>query len=157
MSAGGPGKSRFPHCNSFLLHGDRTGEHRLGIRPMRPPDRRFADGTILDIGPIQLQAIHAPDHLIDHYCFMELGSKTLFPIDIAFTGFGPWYGLTKAIHLKYEMSASVGAKNLPSLILVHPHQKDKIGQIRKACGINHLKPVRQTGRSRPAFHPPSWF
>lgn len=168
--AGGPGKGRFPHCNSFLLRGDRTVlidagigvqrindidrqmridtlvvshphpdhilawhvladrelilpaetpdsvfdltrlgrrfvegredaaywtqvvKNRLGIHPMRPPDRRFADGQILDFGAIQLQAIHAPGHLIDHYCFMELRSKTLFSIDVDFTGFGPWYG-----------------------------------------------------------------
>ena len=167
---GGPGKSRFPHCSSFLLIGDRTilidagigsrriadidsvlridtlvishphpdhilawhtladrelllpaetpdsvfdltqlgrrfvegredaaywartVKNRLGIHPMRPPDRRFDDGQTLDFGPIQLQAIHAPGHLIDHYCFMELGSKTLFSIDVDFTGFGPWYG-----------------------------------------------------------------
>lgn len=167
---GGPGKGRFPHCNSFLLCGDRTVlidagigtqriseidsvlhidtlvvshphpdhilawhmladrelllpaqtpdsvfdlnqlgrrfveghedaaywsntvKNRLGIHPMRPPDQRFADGEILDFDPIQLKAIHAPGHLIDHYCFMELHSRTLFSIDIDFTGFGPWYG-----------------------------------------------------------------
>ena len=167
---GGPGEGRFPHCNSFLLRGDRTilidagiGVQRikaidrvlrvdtlvvshphpdhilawhvladrelllpvqtpdsvfdlkqlgrrfvegredaaywthmvkkwLGLNPMRPPDRRFADGETLDFGPIQLQAIHAPGHLIDHYCFMETESGTLFSIDIDFTGFGPWYG-----------------------------------------------------------------
>lgn len=166
----GPGKGRFPHCNGFLLYGDRTVlidagigekriaeidrqigidtlvishphpdhilawhvladrelllpdqtpdsvfdltrlgrrfvdgredaaywtrtvENRLGIHPMRPPDRRFADGQILDFGAIQLQAIHAPGHLMDHYCFIETNSKTLFSIDIDFTGFGPWYG-----------------------------------------------------------------
>jgi glyoxylase-like metal-dependent hydrolase (beta-lactamase superfamily II) len=167
---GGPGEGRFPHCNSFLLRGDRTvlidagiGVQRvkaidralhidtlvvshphpdhilawhaladrelllpvqtpdsvfdlnalgrrfvegkedaaywthtvkqwLGLHPMRPPDRRFADGETLDFGPIQLRAIHAPGHLIDHYCFMETESRTLFSIDIDFTGFGPWYG-----------------------------------------------------------------
>lgn len=167
---GGPGEGRFPHCNSFLLRGDRTVlidagvgvpriqaiddvvridtlvvshphpdhilawhaladrelmipvqtadsvfdlnqlgcrfvegredaaywahtvKNQLGIHPMRPPDRRFADGETLDFGPIQLQAIHAPGHLIDHYCFMERESGTLFSIDIDFTGFGPWYG-----------------------------------------------------------------
>ncbi|WP_419658748.1 beta-lactamase domain protein [Desulfosarcina variabilis str. Montpellier] len=167
---GGPGEGRFPHCNSFLLRGDRTilidagiGVQRieaidralridtlvvshphpdhilawhalsdrelllpaqtpdsvfdlnqlgrrfvegpedaaywthmvkkwLDLHPMRPPDRRFADGETIDFGPIQLQAIHAPGHLIDHYCFMETGSRTLFSIDIDFTGFGPWYG-----------------------------------------------------------------
>jgi len=67
-------------------------QDRLGIHPLRPPDGRFADGGILDLGFLQLQAIHAPGHLDDHYCFLEIASGTLFSIDIDFTGFGPWYG-----------------------------------------------------------------
>jgi glyoxylase-like metal-dependent hydrolase (beta-lactamase superfamily II) len=168
--ARGPKKARFPHCNGFLLLGDRTvlidagiGEarireidrrvridtliishshpdhilawhvlkdrqlflpaqtpnsvgdlrllgqrfvegrkgaqywtwvasHRLGIHPLRRPDHRFDDGDILDFGSIQLLAIHAPGHLDDHYCFLEITSGTLISIDIDFTGFGPWYG-----------------------------------------------------------------
>lgn len=166
----GPGKGRFPHCNGFLMVGDRAvlmdagigekrireidgrmridtliishshpdhilswhvlkdrqlflpaqtpesvgdlrllgqrfvegrqgakywtwvAESRLGIHPIRLPDHRFDDHEILDFGFIQLQAIHAPGHLDDHYCFLETTSGTLFSIDIDFTGFGPWYG-----------------------------------------------------------------
>ncbi len=166
----GPAGGRFPHCNGFLLHGDRTvlidagigakrireiddrlridvllvshshpdhilawhiladrhlylpvqtpesvgdlrqlgqrfvadrqgadywtwvAQRRLGIQPMRRPDLCYADGTLLDFGTVQLQAIHAPGHLDDHYCFLETTSGTLFSIDIDFTGFGPWYG-----------------------------------------------------------------
>lgn len=168
--AKGPAKGRFPHCNGFLLVGDRTvlidagigekriheidcrvridtliishshpdhilawhmladrqlylpaqtpasvgdlslmgqrfvadrqgakywtwfAESRLDIHPMRRPDRRFGDGDILDFGALQLEAIHAPGHLDDHYCFLETASGTLLSIDIDFTGFGPWYG-----------------------------------------------------------------
>ena len=166
----GPGKFRFPHCNGFLMVGDRVvlidagvgekrireidgrmridaliishphpdhilawhvledrqlflpaqtpesvgnlkrlgqrfvegrqdaqywtwvAERQLGILPMRRPDHRFDDGEILDFGSIQIQAIHAPGHLDDHYCFLETTSGTLFSIDIDFTGFGPRYG-----------------------------------------------------------------
>ncbi|WP_319522393.1 MBL fold metallo-hydrolase [uncultured Desulfosarcina sp.] len=166
----GPGKSRFPHSNGFLLQGERTclidagigakrieeidhrlpidmlvishshpdhilawhtladrqlylpiqtpesvgdlrllgqrfaadrqdaqywtqvAARRLGIHPMRRPDARFDDGDILDLGPLQLQAVHSPGHLDDHYCFLETTTGTLFSIDIDFTGFGPWYG-----------------------------------------------------------------
>ncbi len=69
-----------------------VAEERLGIHPMRPPDGRFGDGDTLDLGTIQLQAVHAPGHLDDHYCFLETVSGTLFSTDIDFTGFGPWYG-----------------------------------------------------------------
>ncbi|PID40545.1 MAG: hypothetical protein CR984_02630 [Proteobacteria bacterium] len=65
---------------------------RLGIRPMRSPDGRFGHGDTLDLGGLQLQAIHAPGHLDDHYCFLETVTGTLFSIDIDFSGFGPWYG-----------------------------------------------------------------
>lgn len=166
----GPAKGRFPHCNGFLLHGDRTvlvdagigserireidnrlridvllishshpdhilawhvltdrqlylpvqtpesagdlrqlgqrfvadrkdanywtwvAESQWGIHPLRQPDHHFNDGDILEFGSLRLQAIHAPGHLEDHYCFMETTSQTLFSIDIDFTGFGPWYG-----------------------------------------------------------------
>lgn len=67
-------------------------ERRLGIRPLRRPDRRFDAGDVLDFGAIQLLAIHAPGHLDDHYCFLKTKTGTLFSIDIDFTGFGPWYG-----------------------------------------------------------------
>lgn len=67
-------------------------QNDLGLHPLRPPDRRFADGERLDFGAVQLEAIHAPGHLDDHYCFFETRSGTLFSIDIDFTGFGPWYG-----------------------------------------------------------------
>jgi hydroxyacylglutathione hydrolase len=182
---GGPGKGRFPHCNGFLLRGDRTvlidagiGARRItdidstlpidtlmishphpdhilawhaladrelllpaqtpdsvldltllgrrfvdgredaaywtqavkkrwGIHAMRPPDRCFDDGQILDFGPIQLQAVHAPGHLIDHYCFLELGSRTLFSIDIDFTGFGPWYGNPESDLRQFRQSVAM--------------------------------------------------
>jgi hydroxyacylglutathione hydrolase len=186
----GPGKSRFPHCNGFLMVGDRTvlidagigakrigeidhqkridtliishshpdhilawhvladrqlylpaqtpasvsdlrllgrrfvadrqgakywtwvAESRLGIHPMRQPDLRFDNGERLDFGSIQLQAIHAPGHLDDHYCFLEVASGILFSIDIDFTGFGPWYGNPEGDILRFRESVSM-LRNLP--------------------------------------------
>ena len=67
-------------------------ENRLGIAPLREPDVRFIHGGVLDFGGIQLEAIHAPGHLNDHYCFFERNSRTLITTDIDFSGFGPWYG-----------------------------------------------------------------
>ncbi len=79
---------------------------RLGIHPMRRPDRRFEDAEILDFGSIRLQAIHAPGHLDDHYCFLETASGTLFSIDIDFTGFGPWYGNPEGDIERFRASVS---------------------------------------------------
>ena len=87
-------------------------ESRLGIHPLRRPDRRFDDGEILDFGSIQLQAIHAPGHLDDHYCFLEVTSGTLFSIDIDFTGFGPWYGNPEGDIRQFRNSVLM-LRNLP--------------------------------------------
>ena len=64
----------------------------LGIRAFRPPDGRFKNGDILDTGYARIEAIHAPGHLDDHYCFFDHVSGTLITTDIDFTSFGPWYG-----------------------------------------------------------------
>ena len=85
---------------------------RLGIHPMRRPDHQFDDGEILDFGSIQLQAIHAPGHLEDHYCFLERPSGTLFSIDIDFTGFGPWYGNPEGDICRFRESV-LKLRNLP--------------------------------------------
>ncbi|MGB9500167.1 MAG: hypothetical protein ACKVE4_10580, partial [Dissulfuribacterales bacterium] len=47
---------------------------------------------ILDFGSVKLEAIHAPGHLNDHYCFFDHISETLLTTDIDFSSFGPWYG-----------------------------------------------------------------
>lgn len=64
----------------------------LGLRPFREPDGRFDDGHVFDLGSVRIEAIHAPGHLDDHYCFFDHGSGTLITTDIDFSGFGPWYG-----------------------------------------------------------------
>jgi len=64
----------------------------LGLKPLREPDVRFVHGEILDFATVKLEAIRAPGHLNDHYCFFDHASKTLLTTDIDFTGFGPWYG-----------------------------------------------------------------
>jgi hydroxyacylglutathione hydrolase len=64
----------------------------LSLEPLRDPDARFSDGEILDFVTVKLEAIRAPGHLNDHYCFFDHSSKTLLTTDIDFTSFGPWYG-----------------------------------------------------------------
>ncbi|MBR9988040.1 MAG: MBL fold metallo-hydrolase [Desulfosarcina sp.] len=195
----GPGKGRFPHCNGFLMIGDRTvlidagigveriveidrrmridaliishshpdhilswhvlndrqlllpaqtpasvgdlrllgqrfvegrqeaqywtwvASDRLGIHPMRRPDHQFDDGEILDFGSIQLQAIHAPGHLDDHYCFLEKITGTLFSVDIDFTGFGPWYGNPEGDIHRFRKSVSM-LRDLPYRRICSAHK-----------------------------------
>ena len=63
----------------------------LGLVPLREPDGRFADGDLLKVGGAELEAIHAPGHLDDYYCFLDRNSGTLITADIDFSSFGPWY------------------------------------------------------------------
>ena len=83
---------RFVEGDEDAAYWTWVAENRLGLHPLRTPDRRFDDGQVLDFGTVQLQAIRVPGHLIDHYCFLERNTKTLFSTDVDFTGFGPWYG-----------------------------------------------------------------
>ena len=103
---------RFVEGRQAAQYWTWVASSRLGIHPMRRPDHQFDDGEILDFGSIQLQAIHAPGHLDDHYCFLEEHSGTLFSIDIDFTGFGPWYGNPEGDIHRFRESVSM-LRNLP--------------------------------------------
>ena len=78
-----------------LEHGAlwaRFVHDECGVRALRLPDGRFKDGDVLTIGGAELEAIHAPGHLDDHYCFLERRTGTLITTDIDLTFFGPWCG-----------------------------------------------------------------
>lgn len=63
----------------------------LGLYPLREPDGRFCHGDLLKVGGAELEAIHAPGHLNDHYCFLDRRTGILITTDIDFSPFGPWY------------------------------------------------------------------
>lgn len=67
-----------------------------GVRALRLPDSRFGDGEVLSIGGAELEAIRAPGHLDDHYCFLERKTGTFITTDIDLTFFGPWCGNPEA-------------------------------------------------------------
>ncbi len=83
---------RFTGSEEYSRHWVRQVGNVLGLRPLREPDGRFADGERIQVGGLQLEAIHTPGHLCDHYCFLEHTSQTLLSTDIDLTAFGPWYG-----------------------------------------------------------------
>lgn len=68
----------------------------FGVRGVRKPDRRYSDGEVLELGGCRLEAIRAPGHLTDHYCFFDRATRTLLTTDIDLTSFGPWYGNPEA-------------------------------------------------------------
>jgi glyoxylase-like metal-dependent hydrolase (beta-lactamase superfamily II) len=51
----------------------------------------FGDGHIFDLGNTKMEAVHAPGHTDDHYCFYLPNEKIMLTTDIDFTSFGPWY------------------------------------------------------------------
>jgi len=88
----------------------------LGFQPVRKPDVLFCDGDIIDAGEgLQLQAIHAPGHIDDHYCFFEKSTETLITTDIDFTSFGPWYA-------NPESSIDVFRESIEKVMMI-PHRQ----------------------------------
>jgi glyoxylase-like metal-dependent hydrolase (beta-lactamase superfamily II) len=83
---------RFAGSPENAVHWKKRVADEFGLKPMRLPDGRFKDGDIIDAGGIKLEAIHAPGHLNDHYCFLVHDSGVLLSTDIDFESFGPWYG-----------------------------------------------------------------
>lgn len=83
---------RFTETKEQAEHWVRLVKDRFGVRPMRLPDARYGDGELLKLAGAELEAVRAPGHLDDHYCFLERKSGTLLSTDIDFTSFGPWYG-----------------------------------------------------------------
>ena len=83
---------RFTDTVAKAEHWAQRVGRELGVQPLRRPDGRYGDGDVFEVAGVKLQAIHAPGHLDDHYCFLETKSGTLLTTDIDFTGFGPWYG-----------------------------------------------------------------
>ncbi len=83
---------RFTDTAEGAEHWAMLAKERFGVRPMRLPDERFEDAQVLKLAGAEIEAIRAPGHLDDHYCFLEHRSGTLLSTDIDFTSFGPWYG-----------------------------------------------------------------
>jgi hydroxyacylglutathione hydrolase len=83
---------RFTDTAEGAEHWAQLAKERFGVRPMRLPDRRFEDGQVLELAGAEIEAVRAPGHLDDHYCFFEHKTGTLLSTDIDFTSFGPWYG-----------------------------------------------------------------
>jgi hydroxyacylglutathione hydrolase len=64
----------------------------LGMKALREPEQRFKDNEIISFAGFRIKTLHAPGHLDDHYCFLELNTGILLTSDIDFSGFGPFYG-----------------------------------------------------------------
>lgn len=58
----------------------------------RPDADAFEDGFVLDLGEVEIRAIHAPGHTRGHSCFHILPDDVLYLGDIDLSSFGPYYG-----------------------------------------------------------------
>lgn len=92
------------------------------FRPMRLPDGRFSNADVLEVGDLRLQAIHAPGHLSDHYCFLEQKNGILLTTDIDFTSFGPWYGNPESSMEQFKANIDL-VRNLPHQIACSSHKE----------------------------------
>jgi glyoxylase-like metal-dependent hydrolase (beta-lactamase superfamily II) len=95
---------RFSSTPERAAHWARRVGKGFGLRALREPDARFGGGERLDFGFAQLEAVHTPGHLEDHYCFYEHDSGLLLTTDIDFSAFGPWYGNPESDILRFRQS-----------------------------------------------------
>jgi glyoxylase-like metal-dependent hydrolase (beta-lactamase superfamily II)/8-oxo-dGTP pyrophosphatase MutT (NUDIX family) len=58
-----------------------SAAERLGPAGIRV-DRSLADGEVLDLGDLELTALHTPGHTRDHLCFLEVRSGALLAGDL---------------------------------------------------------------------------
>ncbi len=107
----------------------RFVSEEFGVRALRLPDDRFGNGDVLEIGGCRLEAIHAPGHLNDHYCFLEHNSRTLITTDIDLSSFGPWCG-------NPESDLDLFRKSVERVMSI-PHQR--------VCS-SHKHPIKGSGR-----------
>jgi glyoxylase-like metal-dependent hydrolase (beta-lactamase superfamily II) len=98
----------------------------LGLRPLREPDQRFCDGDVLEIDGFELQAIHAPGHLGDHYVFFEKRNGILLTSDIDFSGFGPFYGQPECDITLFKQSIEK-VMSLPYRLVCSSHKMPMYG------------------------------
>jgi hydroxyacylglutathione hydrolase len=95
--------TRFTGSTAGGAHWVRRMRENHGLTPLRPPDHRYGHGDRIGVGggPV-LEAISAPGHLRDHYCFLEITTGTLLTTDVDLSGFGPWYGNPEADLDRFE-------------------------------------------------------
>ena len=60
------------HSPAAAAFAERTGSERLGYasRDDFVADRTLADGDVIDLGPVVLQALHTPGHASNHLCYL---------------------------------------------------------------------------------------
>jgi len=57
-----------------------------------PPTSTYVEGHVVQAGDYSFEAIHAPGHTADSYCFFDREKRVLLSFDYDLTDFGPWYG-----------------------------------------------------------------
>lgn len=80
----------------------------------------FGSGHVFDLGHTIVQAVHAPGHTDDHYCFYLPRERILLTTDIDFTTFGPWYGNAESGIDRFIRSIE-RVRRLPARTLISSH------------------------------------
>ncbi len=77
----------------------------------------FTDGTIFDLGHIQVKVLHLPGHSAGHCGFEILNKSIIFSSDVDLTSFGPWYGALDSDISTFETSIKALMKNSPKIMI----------------------------------------
>ena len=91
----------------------------LGVRAFSPSGT-YNEGDVFKTGEHEIVALSTPGHTVDHFCFFEGRTRTLFSFDIDLTSFGPWYG-----HEESDIDSFISSirriENIRPAILVSSH------------------------------------
>jgi len=94
------------------------------------PGASYRDGQRWELGHTVIEAVHAPGHTPDHYCFYLPNEQLLLTTDIDFTSFGPWYGNPDS-EINGFIAAIERVRRLPLEAVVSSHKgvlRDQIQQ-----------------------------
>jgi len=98
-------------------------DYMTGVVGFMPFEARqtFGPGHTFKLGNTVVQAVHAPGHTEDHYCFYLPRERILLSTDIDFTTFGPWYGNTESTIAGFINSIE-RVRRLPATTLISSHR-----------------------------------
>lgn len=75
------------------------------------------NGTIFDLGDIQVKCIHAPGHCAGHTVFEVMNEQLIFSADIDLSSFGPFYGVLDGSIKDFEKSINMLKEKSPKILI----------------------------------------
>lgn len=96
-----------------------------------PPTSTYSEGHAVEAGDYTFEAIHAPGHTADTYCFFDHEKRLLLSFDYDLTDFGPWYGHRES-DLRQTRASIEKLIALEPRLVISSHRQPLTGGIEEA-------------------------